>query len=122
MSNCIKVINNKLSFTIDHFDIIGFKNLIDEAELKINNENCSKYGDEATNTLIAVWWFLSKNTKITPYEVMITFNEGRSSHTTRDFKIILNIISKFITKPFKKQILCHDIDYPEKYYEPLIKL
>ena len=98
MSNCIDIVYGK-KVTLSTKEVDGYKlrELLMKAEKEVNCENSSSETIDAE--LRIAWWFLCRNTKITPrHGAVIVFGAGRSSHTWRDFKGTLWVLKKFIKK------------------------
>lgn len=91
MSNCINIYNNVVKFSYLDIDIPRF-----HAFLTSLPAECPNYdGSEETGKVINAWWFLAENTAIEAGKsVTIRFGEGRSSHTGRDFRGLINGVLK----------------------------
>lgn len=103
MSNCIKIeMKARVDFKPYEIDSIGLYNFIKEANEKVNRKNCVKYEgtdkDSPGNNYIAAWWFLTGNVEFRKTgSVTIWFGESnRSSHTWRDFRYTLKVLSSFV--------------------------
>ena len=116
MSNCISIVSpEELTFNASKLNIEKFLALMKRAELKINNDNCCKYGDGLDNER-AAWWFLSTNYKITEDNryVKIRLGCGRSTHTMRDFKWTMEILYTFTyNKGIGLRLYIKDLDYDD---------
>ena len=99
MSNCIRIVYKaKISLKPDQVDTEGLRKLIEEAEKKVDDNNCMS--KDVRPELKMSWWFLSLNTIFKPKGgVDIIFGEGRSTHTWRDFRGALQVLSQFIKVP-----------------------
>jgi len=99
MSNCIDLHHYTVRFGQEEIDSRAFESFLATAEKEINGCNCAS--EEVDRELDTAWWFLCENTTVDEDSITIRFGRGRSTHTWRDFKATLKLLSKFIKNPVK---------------------
>lgn len=96
MSNCIEIKNCAVTFAADEIDIPKLKADIEEKKDGPPFID-SEHGSGTMNNM--VYWFLNDyNVSFKEDSVTIRFGAGRSSHTNRDFRGIINYLSDFMLK------------------------
>jgi len=106
MSNCVELHKYTVDFAPDEIDAKGLQELCEEAEKEVNKENC---GDVRLDpNLRCAWWYLSENTTFSQDGVRIEFGHGRSTHTWRDLRWTLKMLSRFVKKPKEHTFLVAD--------------
>jgi len=94
MSNCINIVyKSVIDLKPYQVDASGLRDLITKAEKEVNKENSFDVPGELHFT----WWFLCNAVRFKNNGgVQIRLGRGRSSHTWRDFRGTLGILSQFI--------------------------
>ena len=103
MSNCITLHKNRVLFMYHELDADGLEELLNRAHEMPPGER-----SEAEADANAAWWFLQANTVFGPMGVEIAFGQGRSSHTWRDFRWLLRMLSKYVLKAKTHRFLAAD--------------
>ena len=99
MSNCITIDNPTVRFNPGVLDDQALSGLLNSASENITLKNCTNEELDADERM--AWWFLCENTMTFKNgTVVINLGRGRSSHTWRDFKGTLQILSRFVKKDF----------------------
>lgn len=107
MSNCISLRNNEVFFSKEEINLPKLKALLDSVPDDYK-EASDKGGDIET-----AWWFLSKNTVLDDNGAIITFGEGNSTHTWRDFRGLVNSVLKpLMLKEKTHTFRAHDEGFP----------
>jgi len=95
MSNCIEIDRPRpLRLKTQYVDVQGLANLVNRTRTLPDAPDYKVDPDGHT-----AWWFLSTNVHFYTDCVEIYLGAGRSSHTNRDFKGTLALLSKFIVRP-----------------------
>jgi hypothetical protein len=100
LSNCIDILKgDEVVFLADEIDIKGFERLVNNAKDLIHE--AGKSGNDFTQEELSsnmAWWFLQKNSDICDEGVVIRFGHGRSTHTNRDFKGVIQTLIPLIKR------------------------
>lgn len=94
MSNCISLSNESVFFKKDEIDLLKLKEVLDATPHTL--AECEVLDKTDKGWRAFCWWFLKDNTHIALGDTgaVIKFGEGRSSHTWRDFRGIVNHVIK----------------------------
>ncbi len=107
MSNCITLRNNEVFFSKEEIDMVKLRALLDSVPKEYDKAR-SIGGDIET-----AWWYLSENTVLDDNGAIITFGEGNSSHTWRDFRGLINSVLKpLMLKEKTHTFRAHDDGFP----------
>lgn len=114
MSNCIHIDTPRLVLSYSQVDASGLHDLVNRV---IDLPDAPDWQSDPDGN--CAWWFLSTNVEFTPKGVTITFGQGRSSHTNRDFRYTLMILSKFMMQSVKVRFTTRDEydNFEAKNYE-----
>lgn len=99
MSNCIEIKQKVVHFEPDEINAMGLAQLIAEADQLGRDKIMEAIRDPGMGKYFLAWWFLSKNTEFHDKGVTITFGNGRSGHTWRDFEQTIRLLIKYVKKP-----------------------
>ena len=100
MSNCIELANHVVTFTTSEIDVERFRNFL---------YSIPKTEPEGHDVGNGAWWYLAQNTDFVSDKVVIRFGCGRSSHTWRDFRYVVNkIILPFMKGKKSHRFSCRD--------------
>ena len=115
MSNCIDIHHGShiLRFSPKTLDVETFISRCEDIEAVVKGTNdVPARAEQALNEDqddINWWWYLSSNSKVSDSGwLTVRLAEGRSSHTNRDFKWVMQEICKYLLKP--KTFVLHITD------------
>jgi hypothetical protein len=95
MSNCIYIYNPTVQFKPSEINISGLLSLLNSVKTITDSKDL----DLLTPDQCMAWWYLTGNTSYVNGKLYIHFGQGRSSHTWRDFRGTLRVLSKFVIQP-----------------------
>lgn len=115
MSNCIHILRGDLRLKASHIDLPKLQALLNSVK---GLEKAPTGEDDETTRRYYAWWFLDGCTAIVAnYTCIISFGNGRSIHTYRDFKgLVQSVLSHLARKDFDFKVLVQDEDTAVKPY------
>lgn len=115
MSNCIQFDAPLVLFRNSEFDVAKFVNFMSQPEVTQRYEtkygSPPSYGDPGYNADVNIaWWFVHGAWRMDEggKGVWISFGNGRSSHTNRDFKTLVIWLRQFMLMPKQKVFAIRD--------------
>ena len=117
MSNCIHFHNPEVRFTAKEFDVASFRERWER--LKEQNPNFMSGGDEENREAEYYQkeadryfcWFLTLNSRFDAGDVIISFGEGYSTHTWRDFRYTMS----HLLAPYLKRFKTHTFKLSDEF-------
>lgn len=115
MSNCLFFpANNVVRFNAFDISIMRMRSLLRDCPREI--PDCEK---DPIN--FAVWYYLKTCTVVDDTGVTISFGAGRSCHTWRDFRYLVNYVLRPIMLRKKEHVfIAEDPGYPGKFRLPVV--
>jgi hypothetical protein len=100
MSNCIELAKHVVFFKTSEIDVEKFRTFLESIPEKMPE------GHDVDN---GAWWYLATNTTFMSDGVEIRFGAGRSSHTWRDFRYVVNkILNPYMKGKKGHRFICRD--------------
>lgn len=110
MSNCIFFHrNHEVRFSPFDISVMRLRELINDCPSKLPDWEKDSSG-------AMVWWFLKTCTTFDDHGALIAFGRGRSGHTWRDFRGVVNtIIMPIMLRTKEHTFLAEDPGFPGKF-------
>jgi len=116
MSNCVEILDGRVCFLRERFDVAEFVrrcNLI-EGCAGPNAKNLDSGCDEKY-----WWWFLSSNYEVLPSgSLIVRLGEGRSGHSFRDLRWTMNQLAQYVNVHTHIDLLVEDMENPGTFVQP----
>lgn len=100
MSNCVQLENHVVRFANQEIDAKALLIFLEGLPPSLN--------DNMTGEQQNAWWFLATCTYYHSWGVEIRFGEGRSSHTHRDVRGVVDVLRPFMKKHKKHTFIARD--------------